>query len=36
VKYAPQYAGLVLERRPDDRYLEVYLRAVPPPEQPAA
>jgi hypothetical protein len=36
VIYAPQYAGLVLERRPDDRHLEVYLRAVLPPEQPAA
>jgi hypothetical protein len=36
VIHAPQYAGLVLERRPDDRYLEVYLRAVHPSEQPAA
>jgi hypothetical protein len=36
VIYAPDYAGLVIERRPDDRYLEVYLRAVHPPEQPAA
>jgi hypothetical protein len=35
VIYAPDYASLVLERRPDDRYLEVYLRAVHPPEQPA-
>jgi hypothetical protein len=36
VIYAPDYERLVLERRPDDRYLEVYLRAVHPPEQPAA
>jgi hypothetical protein len=36
VIYAPDYARLVIERRPDDRYLEVYLRAVHPPEQPAA
>ena len=35
VIYAPDYERLVLERRPDDRYLEVYLRAVHPPEQPA-
>ncbi len=36
VIYAPDYASRVIERRPDDRYLEVYLRAVHPPEQPAA
>ncbi|MGO8788460.1 MAG: hypothetical protein ACLQVL_13915 [Terriglobia bacterium] len=36
VIYAPDYASRVLERRPDDRYVEVYLRAVHPPEQPAA
>jgi hypothetical protein len=36
VIYNPDYASLVLEKRPDDRYLEVYLRAVHPPEQPAA
>jgi len=36
VIYAPDYEHLVLERRPDDRYLEVYLRSVHPPEQPAA
>jgi hypothetical protein len=36
VIYAPDYEHLVIERRPDDRYLEVYLRAVHPPEQPAA
>ncbi len=35
VIYAPDYERLVLERRPDDRYLEVYLRTVHPPEQPA-
>ncbi len=35
VIYAPDYANRVIERRPDDRYLEVYLRAVHPPEQPA-
>jgi hypothetical protein len=33
---APDYERLVVKRRPDDRYLEVYLRAVHPPEQPAA
>ena len=36
VIHAPDYERLVLERRPDDRYLEVYLRAVHPPERPAA
>jgi hypothetical protein len=36
VIHAPHYEGLVIERRPDDRYLEVYLRAVHPPEQPEA
>jgi len=36
VIYAPDYASRVIERRPDDRYLEVYLRAVHPPERPAA
>lgn len=36
VIYAPDYAGLVIERRPDDRYVEVYLRAVHPPKEPAA
>jgi hypothetical protein len=36
VIYAPDYERVVIERRPDDRYLEVYLRAVHPPEQPAA
>ena len=36
VIYAPDYERLVIVRRPDDRYLEVYLRAVHPPEQPAA
>jgi hypothetical protein len=36
VIYAPDYERLVVERRPDDRYLEVYLRTVHPPEQPAA
>lgn len=36
VIYAPDYASRVIERRPDDRYVEVYLRAVHPPEQPAA
>jgi hypothetical protein len=36
VIYAPGYERLVIERRPDDRYLEVYLRTVQPPEQPAA
>lgn len=35
VIYAPDYERLVLERRPDDRYLEVYLRTVHPPNQPA-
>ena len=32
VIYAPDYASRVIERRPDDRYVEVYLRAVHPPE----
>jgi hypothetical protein len=32
VTYAPDYERLVIERRPDDRYLEVYLRTVHPPE----
>ena len=36
VIYAPDYERLVIERRPDDRYLEVYLRTVHPPDQPAA
>jgi len=36
VIYAPEYSSRVIERRPDDRYLEVYLRAVHPPEEPAA
>jgi hypothetical protein len=36
VIYAPDYASRVIERRPDDRYVEVYLRAVHPPEQSAA
>ena len=36
VIYAPDYERHVIERRPDGRYLEVYLRAVHPPEQPAA
>jgi len=35
-KTAPEYSSLVLKRLPDDRYPEVYLRAVHPPEQPAA
>jgi hypothetical protein len=35
-KTAPEYSNLVLRRLPDDRYPEVYLRAVHPPEQPAA
>jgi hypothetical protein len=33
---APQYSARVLEKLRDDRYPEVYLRAVYPPEQPAA
>jgi hypothetical protein len=33
---APEYSARVLEKPPDDRYPEVYLRAVYPPEQPAA
>jgi hypothetical protein len=36
VIYDPHYASRVIEGRPDDRYVEVYLRAVHPPEQPAA
>jgi hypothetical protein len=36
VIYDPDYGSRILERRPDDRYVEVYLRAVHPPEQPAA
>ena len=35
-KTEPKYSALVLERLPGDRYPEVYLRAVHPPEQPAA
>lgn len=35
-KYAPDYAGLVLEKLRDDRYPEVYLRAVLPPKKSAA
>jgi len=33
VKTAPEYASLVLEKARDDRYPEVYLRAMLPPEQ---
>jgi hypothetical protein len=36
VIYAPEYASRVIERRLDDRYLEVYLRTVHLPEEPAA
>ena len=36
IKTAPEYATRVLERSRDDRYVEVYLRAVPAREQPAA
>jgi len=36
IKTAPEYATRVLERSRDDRYPEVYLRAVRAPEQPAA
>jgi hypothetical protein len=36
VKTAPEYAAKVLQKRRDDRYTEVYLRAVHPSEQPAA
>jgi hypothetical protein len=36
VKTAPEYAAKVLQKRRDDRYAEVYLRAVHPSEQPAA
>jgi len=36
VIHDPDYGRRVIERRPDDRYVEVYLRAVHPPEQPAA
>jgi len=36
VTYAPDYERLVIERQPDDRCLEVYLRTVHLPEQPAA
>jgi len=36
VKTAPQYAAKVLQKRRDDRYAEVYLRAVRPSEEPAA
>jgi hypothetical protein len=36
VRTAPDYAGRLLGRTPDDRYPEVYLRAVHPPAQPAA
>lgn len=35
-KTAPEYSNLVLERLPDDRYPEVYLRAVHPTAEPAA
>ena len=35
-KTAPEYSRRVLEPLRDDRYLEVYLRAVPPPQQSAA
>lgn len=36
VKTAPEYAGRLLGRTPNDRYPEVYLRAVHLPAQPAA
>lgn len=36
VKTAPEYSTRVLEKTRDDRYPEVYLRAVHQPEQPAA
>jgi len=38
VKTAPEYAGRLglLENAPDDRYPEVYMRAVPPPARPAS
>jgi hypothetical protein len=36
VKTAPEYAGRLLGKTPDDRYPEVYLRAVHPLAQPAA
>jgi hypothetical protein len=36
VRTAPEYAGRLLEKTRDDRYPEVYLRAVHPPAQPAA
>jgi len=35
-KVAPEYSAIVLERLPDDRYPEVYLRSVRLPEEPAA
>jgi len=35
-KAAPDYSKLVLERLPDDRYPEVYLRSVHPSAEPAA
>jgi hypothetical protein len=36
VKTTPEHSARVLEKLPDDRYPEVYLRAVPPPQQSAA
>ncbi len=36
VKTAPEYAGKLLGRTPDDRYPQVYLRAVHPSSQPSA
>jgi hypothetical protein len=36
IKNAPDYAAHVIEKLPDDRYPEVYLRAVSLPEQPGA
>ncbi len=36
VKTAPEYSTRLLGKTPDDRYPEVYLRAVHPPAQPAA
>jgi hypothetical protein len=36
VRTAPEYAGRLLGRTPDDRYPEVYLRTVQPPAQSAA
>jgi hypothetical protein len=36
VKNAPNYSAVVLEKSRDDRYPEVYLRAVYPPQQSAA